>query len=110
MREKGNVLENYVLETWPVEGVSKEPNSGARNNQNDLVTPQHSIECKRKLRQEAVSLSGPEIKCCKNKAATRNKEPAWVIETSIGRFVVLLYDDYCNTLHEKEESGKKEKA
>jgi len=102
MREKGDVLEGHVLETWPV-SIGSEANSGAKYGENDLVSSQHSIECKRKLKQQSLSLSGKELKKCINRANNRNKEACWVVETTLGMFVVTRYDDYCNTIFEHED-------
>lgn len=97
MRQKGDVLENFVVDTWPTT-VVKTANSGAKYADNDIITDVHSIECKRKLSQESVSLTAKEIKQCKKRAQQRSKEPCWVVESKLGHFVVVDYHDYCAML------------
>lgn len=101
------MLEQHVLETWPV-WVRTEANSGAKYRENDLVTHTHSIECKRKLSQDSVSLSKGEITQCQERASSRMREPLWVIETKLGKFVVTEYSDFIRMVEELDESGEKE--
>lgn len=122
MREKGDVLEQFVFDSWPKglgEWIQYEANSGAKYGENDLVTPKFSIECKRKTSSESINLTKEEVNKCISRSLRRNKCPLWVSETENGRkFATLEFSDLINLiktnsilLEELEievEHGKKE--
>ena len=102
MREKGDVLEQFVFESWPKgsgEWIQYEANSGAKYGENDLITPKFSIECKRKLSSESINLTKEEVNKCIKRSLKRGKCPLWVSETQGNRkFVTLEYSDFINLI------------
>jgi hypothetical protein len=102
MREKGDVLEQFVFDSWPKsskEWIRYEANSGAKYGENDLITPRFSIECKRKLSSESINLSREEVNKCINRSLKRGKCPLWVSETIGNRkFATLEYSDFINII------------
>ena len=124
MREKGDVLEDLVKEIWPTEGkewINKEANSGAKYSENDLISSNYSIECKRKTYSKSLNITKKEINQCINRSVRRNKSPLWVSETDNARvFVTMQFVDFINLIktnailieeaerdiiHEEEESS-----
>jgi len=124
MREKGDVLENLVKEIWPTEGkewINKEANSGAKYGENDLISSNYSIECKRKIYSKSLNITKKELNQCINRSVRRNKAPLWVSETNNARvFVTMQFVDFINLIktnailieeverdiiHEEEESS-----
>lgn len=124
MREKGDVLEDLVKEIWPTEGkewINKEANSGAKYSENDLISSNYSIECKRKTYSKSLNITKKEINQCINRSVRRNKSPLWVSETDNDRvFVTMQFVDFINLIktnailieeaerdiiHEEEESS-----
>jgi len=102
MREKGDVLEDLVKEIWPTEGkewINKEANSGAKYGENDLISSNYSIECKRKIYSKSLNITKKEINQCINRSVRRNKAPLWVSETDNARvFVTMQFVDFINLI------------
>ena len=101
-REKGDQLEQHILDTWPEESpIYMEPGSGSVNNQNDLYTSEFTIEVKRKLRSATVSATGGEIRKARVKANRHNgRDPLWIVESTEGIFVVCPYNNFCELVAE----------
>jgi len=102
MREKGDVLENLIFDSWPKDGnewIRYEANSGAKFGENDLVTYNFSIECKRKLASKSLSLGRLELDTCIKRSRQRGKSPLWITETADNRvFAVLGLADFINII------------
>jgi len=102
MREKGDVLESLIFDSWPRDGrewIRYEANSGAKYAENDLVTYNYSIECKRKLASKSLSLGKLELDTCIKRSIQRGKSPLWVVETGDNRvFVTIGLTDFINII------------
>lgn len=100
-RKTGDVLEKYVEDSIKYAGLAlrKTSNSGAKHNDNDIMTRDFLFECKRQLSTKHAKLKADEWAKLATHAQNLGRLPIMVIEDSEGnKFAVMDFDQLMSQL------------